>query len=299
MSPTVLCIGEVLWDALPGGMFLGGAPFNVACHLHQQKVPVGFCSRVGDDLLGREITRRMSLLGLDDSLVQTDRVHDTGLVVVNLENNESPSYEILMPSAWDFIECENVHEKISANAQVAVFGTLCQRNRTSRETIRKVVKNIRHRVYDVNLRPPYDDREIVVASLELATFVKLNDDEFGKVCSWLGIIGETRERASKLLESLQLEAICITCGADGAHFMDREGWHSHTGPRVEVVDAVGAGDAFLATFLSEYYIHESGPGDSLKRANIIGGYVASQQGATPFYDKHEVLRINDLKRNSG
>lgn len=290
MPPLVLCLGEVLWDALPRGLFLGGAPFNVACHLHQQGVSAQFSSRVGDDELGREIRRRMKRIGLDDSSLQCDRELPTGFVVISLDEKGSPTFDVLYPSAWDKLEPTSTLDRLGDEASIAIFGTLAQRDEVARRTIIGQVTKARHRIYDVNLRPPHDSRHIVSASLELATIVKLNDEEFELLSEPMEPRGDMRERANRFLDHHALEGLCVTRGADGAIYTDGKTWCEVGGISVKVADAVGAGDAFLATFVAEHLVDGKDAATALKIANAVGAHVASQDGATPSYDKGEIFR---------
>jgi fructokinase len=286
----VLCIGELLWDSLPAGLFLGGAPLNVAGHLHALGVSVAVVSRVGRDRLGAEAVGRLSRLGLDPDLVQVDDTLPTGFVSVSVAGGGIPSYEIEQPAAWDAIElAEGVMER-AAQARAIVFGSLAQRSRGSRRTIQRLWRSDALQVFDVNLRPPFEDRDVVRESLAAADIVKLNEEELGRLAGWFGLSGDPRRAAEALGERFGCATVCVTRGAQGAALLREGHWTEHTGFAVEVRDTVGSGDAFLAALLSGLL---SGGEDEalLHAANLLGAYVASRDGAIPPHDRVTIAAI--------
>jgi fructokinase len=171
MAAEILCVGEVLWDALPAGLFLGGAPFNVAGHLHALGVRVGVVSRVGDDRLGTEALERLARSGIATDLVQIDPALETGFVSVTLDDDGIPAYDIVEPAAWDHIALQDGLLERAASAAAIVFGSLAQRHVVSRATIERLCEVDVPKVFDVNLRPPYDDVAVVRHSLGHADIV--------------------------------------------------------------------------------------------------------------------------------
>lgn len=276
----ILCVGEVLWDALPAGLFLGGAPFNVACHLRAAGLPVAMVSRVGTDRLGEEALRRVARYGVGIDLIQVDPALPTGFVRVTVEDAGEPEYEIIEPAAWDAIAPSEALLRRAAEARAIVFGSLAQRNPVTRGTIERLWETRALKVFDVNLRPPYDDREIVHRSLRHADVVKMNDDEMRRVAAWFDLRGGEREVAAALAETLGAGIVCVTRGRHGAAMWRDGRWTDHPGFEVEVRDTVGAGDAFLAVLLAGLL---TGMEDRalLRHANLIGAYVVTQFGAVP------------------
>ncbi len=276
----VLCVGEVLWDSLPEGLFLGGAPFNVACHLRATGTPVAMVSRIGSDRLGDEVLRRAARYGVTTDLVQVDSDHATGFVRVDIDPLGNPSYEILAPAAWDAIATSDALLRRAANARAIVFGTLAQRNATSRETIRRLWDTDALIVFDVNLRAPFEDREIVRESLQRANVVKLSAEELERVADWFALGSDFESRVRGLATAFNCDVVCVTRGSEGAALLHDGNWTEHPGFQVEVKDTVGAGDAFLAVLLAGLL---SGASDSalLQHANLIGAYVTTQYGAVP------------------
>jgi fructokinase len=282
----VLCVGEVLWDALPAGLFLGGAPFNVAIHLRAAGLPVAIASRVGTDLLGDEVLRRAARYGLATDLVQVDPTLPTGFVRVTLDETGEASFDIVAPTAWDAIAPDGLLLRRAAEARAIVFGTLAQRSAVSRGTIERLWDTEALLVFDANLRAPFDDREVVRRSLQRAQLVKVSDRELQRIAAWFdlprveGSGASTRRTVAALAEAFTCATVCVTRGSAGAALWQDGAWTEHPGFEVEVQDTVGAGDAFLAVLLSGLL----GGGDAravLEHANLIGAYVATQRGAVP------------------
>ncbi|MEO5818604.1 MAG: carbohydrate kinase [Gemmatimonadaceae bacterium] len=280
MAAEVLCVGEVLWDSLPAGLFLGGAPFNVACHLRAAGISAAMVSRIGDDRLGEEIIRRAARYGVATDLVQVDPTLRTGFVRVLLDDLGSAAYEIVAPAAWDAISLNDDLLQRANAARAIVFGSLAQRDAITRATIERLWESKALMVFDANLRPPFDDRDVVRRSLERADVVKLSHVELEKLTEWFGLPSDIRAAATALADRFGCNTVCVTRSREGA-VMWRDGvWSEHDGFEVEVRDTVGAGDAFLAVLLAGIL---SGSPDSvvLKHANLIGAYVATQDGAVP------------------
>lgn len=282
MSDDILCVGEILWDALPDGLFLGGAPFNVACHLRALGEEVAFVSRVGDDVLGDEAMRRLRAYSLDTDLMQVDESLPTGFVRVDLDATGEPDYEIVEPAAWDAITLSDALRQRADEAAALVFGSLAQRADPSRRTIRALCATDALRVFDINLRPPYIDREVVERSLTSADVVKLNDHELRRLRSWFDLPSGAEAAMDELAATFKCSAVCVTWGGEGARlWKDGQCW-SHPGYAAEVADTVGAGDAFLAALLSGI-LNDLDGATVLDRANQLGAYVASRSGALPSY----------------
>jgi fructokinase len=252
----------------------------VACHLRAAGVPVTLVSRVGADHLGEEVLRRAARYGVATDLIQVDPTLPTGFVRVTVDDAGNAEYEIVEPAAWDAIAPSDVLLRRAAEARAIVFGSLAQRSAVTRGTIERLWEAEALKVFDVNLRPPYDDREIVRQSLRRADVVKLNADELRRLAAWFELHGSLREMAAALAESFDCLTVCVTRGRDGAALWREGRWTEHPGFEVEVRDTVGAGDAFLAVLLAGLL---AGAEDRtlLQHANLIGAYVVTQFGAVP------------------
>ncbi|PQJ34926.1 hypothetical protein BSZ35_10245 [Salinibacter sp. 10B] len=293
MSDEILCVGEILWDALPDGLFLGGAPFNVACHLRALGEDVGFVSRVGNDVLGDEALRRLRVYGLETDLMQVDDTLPTGFVRVALDDGGEPDYEIVEPAAWDAITLSDPLQQRGERAAAVVFGSLAQRAGTSRQTIQALCETNALRIFDINLRPPYIDRDVVERSLSIADVVKLNDHELHRLRTWFGLPNGAEAAMGALADTFGCSAVCVTLGGEGARLWNEGQYWSHPGYATEVADTVGAGDAFLAAFLSGIINDQNGE-ILLDRANRLGAFVASRSGALPSYDVESLADVETL-----
>ena len=274
----------MLWDVFPDGEHFGGAPANVAVHAAGLGAEALMISAVGQDARGDEALRRLAAFGVDCSAVARLTDHPTGVVRVRVDAAGLPSYDIARGSAWDFIPWTAPVERAARRADAICFGTLAQASAESRATIRRAVAATREtawRLFDVNLRQAYYDAEVVTASLDLANAVKLNEEELPVVARLCGLEGASpAEQLRALCGRFGLRLAALTRGACGSLLVSAQGEWEAPAPPTEVVDTVGAGDAFTATLLVGILA-----GDSLdavsRRANAVAAYVCSQAGATP------------------
>ncbi len=290
-NKQVLCVGEVLWDNLPTGAKPGGASLNVAVHLKAIGQNVALASRVGDDQLGEKLLAFLQEAGIDTSLIQVDKSLPTSEVLVNLDENNNATYEICEPVAWDNIQLTSSLKEIAKKEGVIVYGSLASRNPTSRETIMKLASLKALKIMDVNLRQPYDRQEVVEALLNMANIVKLNDEELETISRWHGKKQLDEKEVIKWFAlNYNLQMVCVTKGEHGASLYKDGKFYEHYGFKVNAVDTVGAGDAFLAglihSILNQEPIHEA-----LAFACAIGAFVASKQGAVPKYSLEEVTTL--------
>jgi len=306
VSYRVLGIGELLWDMLPDGPQLGGAPANFSVMASRLGDDVALMSRVGMDPLGELAVERLGAFPLERRLIQKDVELPTGQVSVEMKDGQ-PEYVIHEPAAWDAFELTEEWRREAVRADAICFGSLAQRRGESRATVMGVVKATRWecvRVFDVNLRAPFYSAEVVLASLKLATVLKLNDGEMARLLALLDLpdgrqgwasggvdIDWLRAGAERILERFEwLEMAAITCGGEGSLLVGRSGWHRHKGVPAVVADTVGAGDAFTAAMT--HYLLRGAPLETLNEAgNRWGSFIASQKGAMPEMDPERVREI--------
>lgn len=287
---TVVCFGEILWDVLPSGKVAGGAPMNVAYHLNNFGVPTRMVSRVGEDQLGEELLDFLKRKDLSTELVQHDPDHPTGTVQVTMREGGFPEYDIVEKVAWDFIALTDSTLRAIENSDVLVFGSLAARNKTSKNTLLELVDRAAFKVFDINLRPPFYQQDLLEKLLSQADIVKVNDEELEIVAGWYGRPSSETEQLSFVRKQFELTGVILTKGAEGAVFMDAEGLYRQSGFSVEVEDTIGSGDSFLAGFLSRYLRGEH-PTDCLAFAGATGAMVATYRGATPLITEDMVRRF--------
>lgn len=293
MQNSILCIGEILWDRLPEGDFLGGAPFNVAYHLKKFEGEVAFISRIGEDALGKLTLERVEALGLSTAYIQQDKDLPTGVVDVTFTEGGVPHYTIREPAAWDAIDLDEQTSRLIRTSQAIVFGTLAQRNSVTAQTISSIHASSALKVLDLNLRAPYDQLETVRESLEIADFLKVNDEEFQRLQEWFGLPESMSEAAGLLSEQFNLNVICVTCGGEGAFLFHDGEWIKSGGVKIRATDTIGAGDAFLAVLLTGF-LKQFPMQKLLDRANRFGAYIATQKGGTPTYEIGTLEEIDHL-----
>ena len=283
MKRFVAGIGELLWDLLPGGREIGGAPANFAWHVHALGMTGLIVSSVGDDEDGREILERLRGLGLQRDHVSVDRVRPTGRSTVSLDLSGVPSFRVHENAAWDFIPFAPSLARVAGEIEAVNFGTLGQRSPASKETTLSFLSRTRPgaiRLFDLNLRPPHFTREVIEESLGLATAVKLNDSELSVVSEMLGFAGDERDRVRRIADVYDLDLAALTRGEKGSVLYSRERWSVHTGYKTRVVDTVGAGDAFAAALVAGMLARLDL--DLVNdRANRVASFVCSRPGATP------------------
>ncbi len=279
----MFCFGEVLWDCLPSGLYLGGAPFNVASHLARLGVNVRMVSAVGDDVLGAEALSRMDALGVDTRYVPVLKGRQTGSVGVKLDTLGNASYTIRENVAWDHIPLMQGLPEEMFRASALVFGTLALRSEQNMRCLEALLEvEWPMRVYDVNLREPYYSMEQVLTLARLADLVKCNEEEARLICSAPASVNQ--ETLLRMLADItNAGRVCITLGPRGALYMGPTGILHAVAPKVRTVDSVGAGDAFLAAIVAAIVQGKENHPDFLLRACRLGAYVATCEGAVPPY----------------
>lgn len=280
---TILCAGETLWDVLPPGEFIGGAPFNVASHCARLGARALIVTRLGKDERGRRALDQAKANGLDLSLLQIDPRLPTGVARAVLDVAGSASYEFLRPAAWDALTATPAALAAAAAADAFVYGTLGQRDPRSREAIGQLARAARWRVFDPNLRAPHIERILCEAGLRDAGLVKVNEAECALFAEWFGGEATPEGLWSTLSRHFAVQALCVTLGAAGSRLYWRGAWYAQGSVPTAVADTVGAGDAFLAMLVCELLGGSDAP-TGLARAARLASYVASQSGAVPAYE---------------
>lgn len=284
MKNLTIGMGEALWDVLPEGKKIGGAPANFAYHVSQFGLPSMAVSAIGDDALGKEIRENFTSKGLKHHLATVP--YATGTVQVELDPNGVPQYEIKENVAWDNIPWTPELEEIARNTKAVCFGSLAQRNVVSRETIGRFLDTMPRGedslvVFDVNLRQGFYTKEILCESMQRCNVLKINDEELVTVSRMFGYPGiDLQDKCWILLGKYNLKMLILTCGINGSYVFTPGNVSFQPTPKVEVADTVGAGDSFTAAFVASIL-----KGKSVVEAHNLAvrtsAFVCTQNGAMP------------------
>lgn len=281
----IVGIGELLWDKLPEGDKIGGAPGNFAYHVAQLGLPSCIISAIGNDTDGIKMIDTIENIGLKSMISIVD--FPTGSVDVTMSGNGIPNYEIHRNVAWDNIPfCDHTAE-IARNTIAVCFGSLAQRSQTSRDTITRFIDSMpcnenTLKIFDINLRQDFYTKEIIDHSMSLCNILKINDQELELITEMFQIPGEDfTENCRDLLTRYQLRMLILTCGENGSYVFTPDGKSSFLPtPKVIVADTVGAGDSFTAAFIASLLQGKS-IAEAHKTAVNISAYVCTQHGAMP------------------
>lgn len=282
----VVGIGEALWDVLPEGKKLGGAPANFAYHVSQFGLQSTVVSAVGDDDLGREIEKQFEEKKLNFILKKVP--FPTGTVQVELDDKGIPQYDICESVAWDNIPFSAELESLAKKTRAVCFGSLAQRNAVSRTTIAKFLEAMPDtdetlRIFDINLRQSFYNQQTITDSIKACNILKINDEELDIVSKMFGYEGNQEDVCLTILKQYGLKMLILTCGTDGSYvFADGKMCSYIPTPKVNVADTVGAGDSFTGTFVSQILLGKS-ISEAHTKAVEVSAFVCTQNGAMPVY----------------
>lgn len=284
MNEIVVGMGEALWDVLPEGKKIGGAPANFAYHVSQFGLPSCMVSAIGDDALGKEIIENFTSKGLDQLIAEVP--YPTGTVQVEIDQTGIPLYDIKENVAWDNIPYTKHLDALAKRTKAVCFGSLAQRNVVSRNTINHFLDTMPKDddsliVFDVNLRQGFYNKEILCKSMQNCNILKINDEELITVSRMFGYPGiDLQDKCWILLGKYNLKMLILTCGINGSYVFTPGNVSFQPTPKVEVADTVGAGDSFTAAFIASIL-----KGKSVTEAHTIAvktsAYVCTQKGAMP------------------
>ncbi len=282
--------GEVLFDVFGKEKKIGGAPLNLALRTASFGFPVSMISAIGNDEDGKVICDYIKENQIDTSGIVTTPNYETGIVQVTLNDRGSATYEIKFPSAWDFIELNDNVRNIVKNADVFFFGSLICRNDVSRHTLFSLLDSNSEmfKVFDVNLRKPFYNIELLEQLMNKADFIKFNDEEVLEIATELGFKSENLEENIRFVsEKTNTKSICVTLGKHGSLLLWEGEIYRHGGYPVKVADTVGAGDSFLASLIAKL-LSDKNPDTALDFASAVGALVASYSGANPKLGTEEI-----------
>ncbi len=284
MKDLVVGMGEALWDVLPEGKKIGGAPANFAYHVSQFGLPSCVVSAVGDDALGKEIVENFTSKGLNQHIAEVP--YPTGTVQVEIDPAGVPQYEIKENVAWDNIPYTAHLEQLAEKTKAVCFGSLAQRNVVSRNTINRFLDAMPQTddtlvVFDVNLRQGFYNKEILCNSMKRCNILKINDEELVTVSRMFGYPGiDLQDKCWILLGKYNLKMLILTCGINGSYVFTPGNVSFQPTPKVEVADTVGAGDSFTAAFIASILKGKSVQ-DAHSLAVQTSAYVCTKKGAMP------------------
>ena len=284
MNKIVVGMGEALWDVLPEGKKIGGAPANFAYHVSQFGLPSCVVSAIGDDALGKEIIENFTSKGLDQLIAEVP--YPTGTVQVEIDQTGIPLYDIKENVAWDNIPYTEHLDALAKRTKAVCFGSLAQRNVVSRETINHFLDTMPKDddsliVFDVNLRQGFYNKEILCKSMQNCNILKINDEELITVSRMFGYPGiDLQDKCWILLGKYNLKMLILTCGINGSYVFTPGNVSFQPTPKVEVADTVGAGDSFTAAFIASILKVKSVT-EAHSIAVKTSAYVCTQKGAMP------------------
>lgn len=279
-SAPVLCFGEILWDVLPTGNVLGGAPLNVASHLHQWGHKVYLLSAVGNDSLGKQALEKLNKAGFRGEGIYTHPSLATSTVDVTLDAHGNASYSIHEPVAWDALQLPSELESVLVPGFPLVHGTLALRSASNRTLLQSLIDRFQPKLcLDINFRPPYDSIDSLEPFIRQAHFLKMNEHELHRLTDSLAEDSTLQKRIETLARRYSCPRICVTRGALGAIYWRDGYWIEGTTPPVRVVDTIGAGDAFMASMVDALIHNSDGEPDSVLNACAAGAKIAAQRGA--------------------
>ncbi|MCB0450081.1 MAG: carbohydrate kinase [Confluentibacter sp.] len=277
----ITCFGEVLWDVFPTHKKIGGAPLNVANRLQAFGNNVTIISAIGQDKNGTELLNFIKQSGIDTSCIQVHNEYKTGKVKVMLNEKGSASYDIKYPRAWDKIRLTESNKAAVKNADAFVYGSLAARDESSRNTLINLLELAKYKIFDLNLRPPYYTKELLIKLMDAADFIKFNDDELYEVSGYLDSKYRSMEQNIRFIsEKTNTKHICVTKGHHGAVLLHDDTFYYNSGYLIKVIDTVGAGDSFLGALISQL-LNKVNPQEAIDFACAVGAMVAQSEGANP------------------
>jgi fructokinase len=284
----IVCFGEVLWDVFSTHKKIGGAPLNVAFRLKSFKNEVAMITAVGNDVLGKLILDYLQKQEINREHIQVLNDFSTGEVTLTLNEKGAASYEIMHPKAWDKIQFTKVASDIVKNADAFVFGSLITRDEVSKHALYQFLEFANYKVFDVNLRPPFYEKTILIEFMRKADFIKFNDEELYEICALMGSkFNNLEQNICFISEKTNTQHICVTKGEHGAVLLYNSKLYYNSGYKIKVVDTVGSGDSFLGSLISKL-LNRTPPQKAIDFACAVGALVAQREGANPVISDKEI-----------
>lgn len=289
-----VCFGEVLFDIFPNGERIGGAPLNVASRLSSLGIQTEMISSIGNDERGKKIISYLQEKNISTGNIEIKEEYQTGLVNVTLSDSGSATYEIAYPAAWDKIEVSDAMKSSVSDSKVFIFGSLVCRDEISRSTLFDLLEIAQYKVFDINLRPPYYEKNLLITLMEKADFLKFNDDELFEIAEMMDSKYNSLEQNLHFIaKKTNTKSICVTKGRHGAVLLDNGECFYNSGYKIKVKDTVGAGDSFLASLISGL-LRGKDPQYSLDFACAMGALVAAEEGANPVISNAKISEFMNI-----
>ncbi len=283
-----VCFGEVLWDIFPEHRKIGGAPLNVAIRLNALNNESYMISRVGNDKDGEMLTDFVKKSGVSTDYIQLDESFHTGEVTVVLDEKGAATYDIMLPRAWDKIAVNEKAIKLVKESDAFIYGSLSARDDVSKSSLFQLIDHANYKIFDINLRPPYYSKELLIQLMDRSDFIKFNDDELFEISEYLGSKYHSIEQNIRYVcEKTAAKHICVTKGRHGAVLLYNGTFYYNSGYQIKVKDTVGAGDSFLASLTSQL-LKKVNPQEAIDFACAVGALVAGHEGATPTISDGEI-----------
>lgn len=290
-------IGEVLWDVFGDNKMFGGAPANCVCHCNTLGAEVYVISCMGNDKPGQQGLDFLANHGVNISGIAISEAFETGIVNVELDAEGKPEYEIRENVAWDHISFTKEMEEIAGKMDAVCFGSLSQRNITSKKSIEKFLDATSPeclRMFDMNIRQDYYTDAVILSSLKRANALKINDEELPLLATLLEITGSEEEQLISILKKCNLKLAILTCGAKGALLVTKNEVSFEVAPKPEIIaSTVGAGDSFTAAAIMGY-LQNKKLSEINKHANAVASYVCTQTGAVPMLPEKLIKGVFSL-----
>lgn len=290
-SPRIVCFGELLWDVLPSGKVAGGAPFNIVNRANALGASATVISSVGQDDLGTALLDLVAELGNATSYIQTHPDLETSRSIITVSESGEPTYDLLHPVAWDDIQVNSEVVDLVGSCDAFIYSSLALRDERSREAMFEVLPHASLTICDINLRAGHYTQDTILRMLDQAHILRANEHELNTICKWLNITEKSWEKKVRSIYShYNYQALVTTLGGAGAVCFDGTEFFSQPVFRVDVVDTVGAGDAFLAAFITSH-LRDNPIQDSLRYGCAVGALTAAKAGGTPQISTAEIDAI--------
>ena len=284
----LVCFGELLWDNLPSGKVAGGAPFNIVNRATALGLKAEVITSVGTDPLGTELTELVASKGNSTKYIQQHPLLQTSVVNIEVGDNGEPHYDIVYPVAWDDVRIDESVLSLVKSASAFVYSSLGLRDERSREALFQLLNTAQLKICDINLRDGHFTKETILRMIEKADILRANESELTMISAWLGLDQLSRkEQMQSLTERYNYNMVITTLGGEGAVCFKDDHWYMQPVFKVEVKDTVGAGDAFLASFIYKYLLEEP-INQCMKFACAVGSLTASKDGGTPSITPSEI-----------